>query len=524
MINILVVDDEPISADGISIYLQEHGEDIWAVRTAYNGLQALEIARQRIDILVSDIVMPGLDGFQVQEKIQEMWPMSRCIFLTSVHQIDYIQRAIRSGDVLDYVLTTESEDKILKAVQKAVIAQENAVHTQDILKKAEQDILKIRPVLQKELMLSLLHGEHISFSMEHRFRELEMELQADQPVLLLIGQLGDDTAKGGSSDIQVFVLQNFLGKYLLPAYHFYMLSMSDQRIAILLQSANLYDKQDVRHVFSLIEAVQQTFCKAGGTVSFAVDDTCCSWNELSEHYHSLIAVLERYLFMDDVLVLRSMSDELPEHSPTEELHKARLLLENGNFEEAAAVIRMINMPYTMRGRIDLYRKLLKLLIATIDSQEQSDHVYAKLHVPLLQTDEGGWKNMQLEFVSIFRRLAVSENTPSKRMEQTVERVCRYVKENLAEDLSLVRLAELTDHSSTYLSRIFKEVKGIGYNDFVIECRMERAAYFLHDSKLKLADIIELVGYTSSSYFIRTFRRTFGMTPMEYRNRLDEKKQ
>ena len=89
MINILVVDDEPISADGISIYLQEHGEDMWVVRTAYNGLQALEIARQRIDILVSDIMMPGLDGFQVQEKIQEMWPMSRCIFLTSAQQIDY---------------------------------------------------------------------------------------------------------------------------------------------------------------------------------------------------------------------------------------------------------------------------------------------------------------------------------------------------------------------------------------------------------------------------------------------------
>ena len=53
-------------------------------------------------------------------------------------------------------------------------------------------------------------------------------------------------------------------------------------------------------------------------------------------------------------------------------------------------------------------------MATIDSQEQAEYVYAKLHVPLLQTDEKGWKNMQLEFVSIFRRLAVSENTPSKR--------------------------------------------------------------------------------------------------------------
>lgn len=524
MINILVVDDEPISADGISIYLQEHREDIWEVRTAYNGLQALEIARQRIDILVSDIVMPGLDGFQVQEKIQEMWPMSRCVFLTSAQQIGYIQRAMRSGHIVDYVLKTESEEKILEAVQKAVASQENAMHTQDMLKKAEQDILKVRPVLQKELMLSLLRGEYISFPMEHRLRELELGLRAEEPVLLLLGQFGDDTVTGGASDILVFVLNNYLEKYLLPFYRFYMLTMADQRFAIILQKANANVKQDVRHVFSLIEAVQQTFRKAGGAVSFAVDEAYCSWNDLCAHYHSLTAVLERNLFMDDVLVLRSASDELPEHSPAEELHKARILLENGSFEEAASVIGMINMPHTVRGRIDLYRKLLKLLIATIDSREQAEQVYAKLHIPLLQTDESGWKNMQLEFVSIFRRLSASENTPSKRIEETVETVCRYVRENLSEDLSLVRLAELTDHSSTYLSRIFKEVKGIGYNDFVVECRMERSAYLLHDSKLKLTDIIEQVGYTSSSYFIRTFRRTFGVTPMEYRNRMNVKKQ
>lgn len=517
MINILVVDDEPISADGISIYLQEHGEDNWAVRTAYNGIQALEIARQRIDILVTDIIMPGLDGFKVQEKIRQKWPMSRCIFLTSVQQIDYVQRAIRSGSVTDYVLKTESEEKILESVQKAVTDQENAIHTQDILEKAEQDILKIRPMLQKELLLSLLRGEYISFSIEKRFHELELELKVEQPVLLIIGQISDEAIAGGSSDIQFFILKSFMEKYFWPVYHFYIVSMSNQRIVILLQNAVLYDKQDVRHVFSLMEAVQQTFRKAGGTISFAVDDIYCSWNELSTHYHSLVAVLERNLFMDEVLVLRNATDELPEYSPTDELHKARVLLENGSYEEAATVLQMIEIPHTMRGRIDLYRKLLKLLIATIDSQEQAEHVYAKIHIPVLQTDDNGWKNTQSEFVSAFRRFAIAENTPSKRMEQTIETVCRHVKENLKDDLSLVRLAELTDHSPTYLSRMFKEVKGVGYNDFVVACRMERAAYLLRESKLKLTDIIEKVGYTSSSYFIRTFRRTFGMTPMEYRN-------
>ena len=523
MINILVVDDEPISADGISIYLQEHGDRSWVVNTAYNGIQALEFARQRVDILVSDIMMPSLDGFQLQEKIQQMWPMSRCVFLTCVQQIDYVQRAIRSESVTDYVLKTEREEKILDAVRKAIISQENVIHTQDLLQKAEQDILKVRPLLQNELILSLLHGEYLPFSLEQRFRELGMSFQVRQPVLLLLGQIGDESNNNRSADLSGFMLNHIMEKYFLPSYHLYTVSLSQQRIAILLQSITV-GNQDVKYVFSMMEVVQQTFQKAGGTVSFAVDDVYCLWDKLSAHYRALVAVLERNLFLDDALVLRSDGDELPEHTPVEDLYKVRVLLESGSYDQAAAALSEIRVPQTVRGRIELYRKLLKLLVAVVDAQEIAEDIYGSLHIPNLQTDESGWRNTQSEFASIFRRLTITENTPFKRMEETIENVCSYVKKNLSGDISLAHLADLTDYSPTYLSRMFKEVKGIGYNDFVIEKRMEQASYLLRDTKLKLSEIAEQTGYASSSYFIRTFRHAFGITPTEYRNRLKDKKQ
>ena len=524
MINILVVDDEPISADGISIYLQERGETDWTVRTAYNGIQALEIARQRVDILVSDIRMPGLDGFQVQEKIREIWPMSRCVFLTSVQQMDYVQRAIRSGTAVDYVLKIEGEEVILDAVRKAADVQKNEIHTRELLQRAEEEIREVRPLLQKELILSLLRGTHLPFSLAERFRELEFFFRADQRVLLILGQVGDELSSGGTPDISAFVLNNILEKYFWPAYRVYMVQLPECRIAVLLQNVSSFNEGNARHVFSMLEAVQETFRRAGGTASFAVDDDECQWDALSPHYHSLTALLERNLPMEEALVLRNESDQLPENSPSEALYKLRALLENGNYEEAAAALMQIAMPHTIRGRIDLYRKWLKLLVANADAQENAERIYERLQVPMLQTDERGWINMQLEFAAVFRRFAAEENTPSGRMEQTVEKVCRYVKENLEDDLSLVRLADLVDHSATYLSRIFKTVKGIGYNDFVVECRMEHAACLLRDTKQTLSDIVAQVGYTSSSYFIRTFKKTYGMTPTEYRKRMGTKRQ
>lgn len=516
MIHILVVDDEPISADGISIYLQEHGGKDWVVRTAYNGVQALETARQRVDILVTDIVMPGMDGFEVQEKVHSMWPMSRCIFLTSIQQIDFVQRAIRVGNITDYVLKTESTENILCAVQKAIADQEEMIHTQDILKKAQQDMIKVRPMLQKELIQSLLLGTHRAAAAKQRFQELGLEQWADWPVLLLLGQLGDGEISNGMTDMSVYVLNNIMEKYFWPAYRIYVVSVSDQRIAVLIQNAASPEEQNVRYVFSMMETVQQAFQKAGGMVSIAVDDGYCSWEELSAHYHALTAVLERNLRVEEALVLRGELDSLPEDSPTEELYKVHLLLENGNYEEAASMIQEIKIPHTIRGRISLYRKFLKLLVAAIDSQEQVERIYEGIRIPGLMTDDIGWRNMQSEMAAIFCRFATAENVSSKRMEQTIESVCRYVKENLAEDLSLIRLADMEDISPTYLSRMFKEVRGIGYNDFVVASRMERAACLLRETNLKLADIAGQVGYASSSYFIRTFRRTFEVTPAEYR--------
>lgn len=518
MINILVVDDEPVSADGISMYLQENGESDWVVRTAYNGVQALEMAKQRVDILLSDIRMPGMDGFQVQEKIREIWPMSRCVFLTSINQVDYIQRAMRSGAAVDYVLKIEGEKVILDAVMKAVEVQKKDLHTREMLQKAEEEMRAIRPMQQKELVLSLLRGTYILGNFSRRFRELEFALDAGQPVLLILGKVGEELTTKDTSDfdISVFVLNNILEKYFWPVYRIYTVSLGEQRFAVLLQNVSFLENRDARHVFSMMEPVQQTFRQAGGTASFAVDDSFCRWDELHTHYQSLNAVLERNLPMEESLVLRTSLDQLPENSPSEALYQLRALLENGSLEGAAEALQKIESPVTVRGKIDLYRKLLKLLLAAIDAQENAEELYRGLHIPTLQTDDKGWNAMQSEFAAVLRRLAVSENTPSGRMEQAVDKVCKYVQDHLEEDLSLVRLADMADLSSSYLSRIFKIVKGIGYNEFVVECRMEQAAQLLHETNLSLANIATQMGYMSSSYFIRTFRKKFGMTPMEYR--------
>ena len=67
--NILVVDDEKEIVELEEVYLKEAG---YGVLKAYDGKKALEIlAKEKIDLLVLDIMMPGLDGIKVCQKMRE---------------------------------------------------------------------------------------------------------------------------------------------------------------------------------------------------------------------------------------------------------------------------------------------------------------------------------------------------------------------------------------------------------------------------------------------------------------------
>ncbi|MFD0673051.1 helix-turn-helix domain-containing protein [Cohnella sp. GCM10027633] len=97
-------------------------------------------------------------------------------------------------------------------------------------------------------------------------------------------------------------------------------------------------------------------------------------------------------------------------------------------------------------------------------------------------------------------------------------VMDYVKDNLAEEIYLDALAEKLNISSGYLSTYFKEKTGTNLVEFVNETRVNKAAsLLLHDSRLKIQEVAEAVGYRNITSFNRMFKKYTGLKPSEYRN-------
>jgi len=108
-ISILVVDDNPAMAESLADILEAKG---FSVSKAASGAEALEILRERpVDILLTDVKMPEMDGLELFRETQSLYPKLITIFMTAYAADDLIQQGMAEG--VKIVLTKPLEINFL---------------------------------------------------------------------------------------------------------------------------------------------------------------------------------------------------------------------------------------------------------------------------------------------------------------------------------------------------------------------------------------------------------------------------
>lgn len=101
-------------------------------------------------------------------------------------------------------------------------------------------------------------------------------------------------------------------------------------------------------------------------------------------------------------------------------------------------------------------------------------------------------------------------------QQVTDILKTYVKEHYR-TASLEEASRLVHMNADYVSKFFKQHTGENFSDYVVRIRMDRAAELLRDVRYKTFEISEMVGYSYSKNFTRSFRKFYGMSPRDYRN-------
>ena len=97
----------------------------------------------------------------------------------------------------------------------------------------------------------------------------------------------------------------------------------------------------------------------------------------------------------------------------------------------------------------------------------------------------------------------------------IRAACRYMEENMGKAISRDEVAEQIWLSSSYFSHLFKQIMGVGYNEYLTELRVRKAKELLLQN-VSVSDIAGIVGFQNARYFSNIFRKRTGYTPSEYR--------
>ena len=118
-------------------------------------------------------------------------------------------------------------------------------------------------------------------------------------------------------------------------------------------------------------------------------------------------------------------------------------------------------------------------------------------------------------VSAANKLAASQNVKEGREERIVD-IMKYVQ-NHYYDVTLEDLAESFNLSKPYLSRYIRQKSGMTFQEAVKKARLKRARKMLKESNQTVESIAETVGYETGEHFNRLFKKTYNMTPGQYRS-------
>ena len=123
------------------------------------------------------------------------------------------------------------------------------------------------------------------------------------------------------------------------------------------------------------------------------------------------------------------------------------------------------------------------------------------------------KNMVMDFTG--KMMQLQKNTI---ISKSIILCTDYIYKHLHERITLQDLAEYTQLSESYLSRLFKKNLGISVSDYIREKKIEKAENLLKYSDYSYIEIANYLAFSSQSHFIQLFEKQVGMTPRKYRDK------
>lgn len=504
--NILIVEDDSMLRSWLCMLLRSLMDYQLSIYEAGDGLEALEVCRATpIELVITDIKMPRMDGLQLITRLQECHPAIRTAVLSSYDDFAFVKTALQYG-ALDYILKAEmTVDDLSQLLGKV----QNDFHVEHMLSKGIfPDYRSIRSA-QKAMADFMADPEQPREVLRQALR-----LPVDAPaftVLFLHLQEQNDL------DVPVFEAADICEKALF--------SEGLSGAAIPYQGENvllLYAGSDSAAELQQMEAVKLTTLIENNfrryltlPVAFSLFRFCRRGGDLQSVIREISSCAACWQYYGTGTRCRDTCPDFPEW-------KARIQreLDTHRLQEAAEVLQLfLEEAHSSFLAPDILRAHLLALMNLFISL----HIASKtpgadtLHMLLMDVSQAKTAQRTCLCVDNFlKEFLLALNQQKLDLSPAVRGAISYVEKHYAEKMSLDDVAEHIFINRSYFCQLFKREMGLTFGDFLEHIRIEKAKLFLSSTNLPISNVAEQAGFSSQAYFTKIFKNSTGISPLRYR--------
>ncbi|MEK0317317.1 response regulator [Cohnella sp. 56] len=560
MTQVLIVDDEVQIANGIAAQLAAEELGIGPVHKAYSAAQALALlAANAIGVVVTDIRMPEMDGIALLRAIKAKWPRTKVILLTGYADFEYARTAIRE-EATDYLLKPVRKEALADAVGRALAQSRLEWEEISSAEAAMRTLRGYMPELKGKLLADLTAGlRYGDEALRERLSWFELPHRPGDRCLLLLVRTElppERCVDANGKALLEYGLENIAHEIFRSEF------------------ACWCCRDAYRHLVFLLSPPERAAgggAGAGGELAPSPADDEALLRAAERCAVEFHAHAERYLRLRVTVYIGPLGEFPGQVQPMYERALSAVRRDGARSERyvvragepagdglAPGYLRSLHEPPRLRslleiGDWDAARDKLTQALDEIageagsGSEEQlaevyhtfAAAVYAHLHkhgrrLSELLADERqeGWSGSPADppLWSAAQLSAWAGRVLDRLREQAggeqggrhadiAAQLQQFAAAHLSEDLSLQRLADHVFMHPTHLSKIYKRETGEGISEYIARLRMERAAELLGSTDERIYEIGCKTGYMNANYFIKVFRKQYGATPQEYRERM-----
>jgi len=520
MLRILIVDDMPIFLEYLRgcIDWATYGFEICG--EAHDGKEAIDkIDELYPDIILTDITMPYVDGLELAEYVSRNYSDISVVLITGNNEFEYARRALKIG-VCDYIVKPFEKEELIFALLKM---QDNI----NRVLEAKSEHEKMEDQNREHILRKLIMGKHTSWARHmEQFETAGIPFVSDYFLVCTLNLLNttpdafEDVANWESVIIKILeskisidgvcrifkdyennivLLLNFNSEEEMKEYKTYELSDINKLI------------KDSLHFDTAIGV--SGYCYGADSVreAYLQAQRACAIRK-SDISSRVYDYKKMDLAAGPVLYSWKSIDSLNQGIETE------------NEEQIKETLREIFDKYEGADNdehIVLYSGLISILLTIVMNVGKNiSTVYGEKFQPYQEILALEDRTLREEKVTEYFLKAVrhEKKNVSTRSGKLVEDVKAYIAAHYMEpDLCIADISRELLINQTYLRSMFKDEMQITISEYLTKYRMQLALDLIQHTDDKFFVISEKVGYSDVSYFGKSFKKYYGVTPKEYRN-------